>query len=37
MKVNINGSGHLTKMTAMAVNSKNLYNSYSSETEDLLF
>ena len=25
MKVNINGSGHVTKMAAMAINSKNLY------------
>ena len=32
MKVNINGSGHVTKM---AINSKNLYKSYSSEPEDL--
>ena len=35
MKVNINGSGHMTKMTAIAINSKNLYKSYSSEPEDL--
>ena len=26
MKININGSGHMTKMTAMAINSKNLFN-----------
>ena len=26
MKVNINGSGHMTKMAAMAINSKNLIN-----------
>ena len=32
MKVNINGSGHVTKM---AINSKNIYKSYSSEPEDL--
>ena len=30
MKVNINGPGHVTKMTAMAINSKNLYKSFSS-------
>ena len=35
MKVNINGSGHMTKMAAMALNSKNRYKSYSSESEDL--
>ena len=35
MKVDINGSGHMTKMTAMAINSKNLNKSYSSEPEDL--
>ena len=35
MKVNINGSGHVTKMAAMAINSKNLYKSYSSEQEGL--
>ena len=28
MKVNINGSGHMTKMAAMAINSKNLYKSF---------
>ena len=32
MKVYINGSGHVTKMAAMAIN---LYKSYSSELEDL--
>ena len=37
MKVNINGHGHMTKMATMAINSKNLYKSYSSEPEDLLF
>ena len=26
MKVNINGSGHLTKMAAMVINSKNFIN-----------
>ena len=26
MKVYINGQGHMTKMAAMAINSKNLYN-----------
>ena len=35
MKVNINGSGHWTKMAVMAINSKNLYKSYTSEPEDL--
>ena len=25
MKVNINSQGHMTKMAAMAINSKNLY------------
>ena len=25
MKVNINGSGHVTKMAAMAITSRNLY------------
>ena len=28
MKVNINGPGHITKMTAMAINSKNLKSLY---------
>ena len=32
MKVNINGHGHMTKMATMAINSKNLYKSYSPET-----
>ena len=31
MKLNINGLGHVTKMAAMAINSKNIYKSYSSE------
>ena len=35
MKVNINGQGHMTKMATMAVNSKVLYKSYSSEPENL--
>ena len=35
MKVNINGPGHMTKMAAMAINSKKLYKSFSSEPEDL--
>ena len=35
MKVNINDSGHLTKIATMAIYSKNLYKSYCSETEDL--
>ena len=35
MKVNINGPGQVTKMATMAINSKNLYKSFSSETEDL--
>ena len=35
MKVYVNGSGHVTKMAAMAINSKNLYKSYCSELEDL--
>ena len=34
MKVYINGSGHVTKMAAMAIKSKHLYKSYSSEPED---
>ena len=37
MKVNINGQGHMTKMATMAINSKNLYKSCSSEPEDLYF
>ena len=36
MKVTINGPGHITKMAAMAINSKNHYKS-SSEPEDLWF
>ena len=36
MKININGPGHITKMAAMAINSKNHYkSSSSSEPEDL--
>ena len=35
MKVDINGQGHMTKMATMAINSINLYKSYSSEEEDL--
>ena len=35
MKVNINGPDHVAKMAAMAINSKNLYKSFSSEPEDL--
>ena len=35
MKVNINGHGHMSKMVTMAINSKHLYKSYSSEPEDL--
>ena len=35
MKVNINGSGKVTKMAAMAINSKSLNNSYSSDPKDL--
>ena len=35
MKVNINGSGHVTKMAPMAINSKKNYKSYSSESEDI--
>ena len=35
LKVKINGSGHVTKKAAMAINIKNLYKSYSSEPEDL--
>ena len=30
MKVNIIGPGHMTKMAAMPINSKNLYKSYCS-------
>ena len=35
MKVNINVSGHVTKMAAMAIDSKILFKSYSSEPENL--
>ena len=35
MKVNINGQGHMTKVTTMAINSKNLYKLCSSEPGDL--
>ena len=35
MKVNINGPGHMTKMAAIAINSKNVYKVYCSEPEDL--
>ena len=35
MKVNINGHGHMTKMAAMAVNSKKLNKSSSPEPEGL--
>ena len=37
MKVNINGSGHLTKMATLAINRKTfiIYKSYSSGPEDL--
>ena len=35
MKVGINGHGHMTKMAAMAINSKNLLKSSSSELEGL--
>ena len=34
-KVYINGPGHMTKMATLAINSKNLYKSYSSQPEDL--
>ena len=33
MKFNINSSGHVTKMAAMAINSKKRYKSYSSEPD----
>ena len=33
MKVCINGQGHMTKMATMAINSKNLKKSSSSEPE----
>ena len=35
MKVCINGHGHMTKMAAMAINSKNLQKSSSPEPEGL--
>ena len=35
MKVYINGHGHMTKMAAMAINSKNVSKSSSSEQEGL--
>ena len=35
MKVYINGQGHMTKMAAMAINSKNLLKSSSQEPEGL--
>ena len=35
MKVYINGHGHMTKMAAMAINSKNLEKSFSPEPEGL--
>ena len=35
MKVDINGHGRMIKMATMAINSKNLYQSYSLEQEDL--
>ena len=35
MRVNINGSGHVTKMAAMAINSKKTFFKYFSEPEDL--
>ena len=37
MKVNINGQSHMTKMAAMAINSKSLKKSSSSESEGLGF
>ena len=37
MKVCINGQGHMTKMAAMAINSKNVETSSSSEPEGLCF
>ena len=36
MKVYINGQGHMTKMAAMSINSKNLLKSSSPEPEGLL-
>ena len=35
MKIDINVQGHMTKIATMAINSKKLYKSYSSEPEDL--
>ena len=35
MKVYINDQGHMTKMAAMAINSKNIYKSSSPEPEGL--
>ena len=35
MKVYINGPGHMTKMVAMAIDSKNIYKSSSPEPEGL--
>ena len=35
MNVYINGQAHMTKMATIAINSKNLYKSYSLEPEDL--
>ena len=35
MEVYINGQGHMTKMAAMAINSKNLKKSSSPEPEGL--
>ena len=36
MKVCINGQGHMTKMAAMAINSKNLEKSSSPEGQNLM-
>ena len=36
MKVYINGQGHMTKMAAMAINSKKIKKSSSSEPEGLM-
>ena len=35
MKVYINGQGHMTKMAAMAINSKNLLKAFTPEPEGL--
>ena len=35
MKINTNGPSYMTKIAAMAINSKTLYKSYCSELEDL--